>query len=99
MGKHTQTIRRQQPTNCLSVFDHFVNLALKGLKTFNEIVLDFLPVESKTNILYVNFNFTGNLPLGFGRYCVKYSQNPLFFTFLERLHTQMFFQYFTHVGP
>ena len=23
MGKHTQTIRRQQPTNCLSVFDHF----------------------------------------------------------------------------
>ena len=32
MVKHTQTIRRQQPTNCLSVFDHFVNLALKGLK-------------------------------------------------------------------
>ena len=32
MVKHTQTIRRHQPTNCLSVFDHFVNLALKGLK-------------------------------------------------------------------
>ena len=30
--KHTQTILRQQPTNCLSVFEHFVNLALKGLK-------------------------------------------------------------------
>ena len=28
---NTQTIRRQQPTNCLSVFDHFVGLALKGL--------------------------------------------------------------------
>ena len=27
MVKHTQTIRR----NCLSVFDHFVGLALKGL--------------------------------------------------------------------
>ena len=27
MAKHTQ------PTNCLSVFDHFVGLALKGLKT------------------------------------------------------------------
>ena len=26
-----QTIRRQQPTNCLSVFDHVVGLALKGL--------------------------------------------------------------------
>ena len=31
MVKHIQTIRRQQPTNCLSVFDHFVGLALKGL--------------------------------------------------------------------
>ena len=31
MVKHTQTIHRQQPTNCLSVFDHFVGLALKGL--------------------------------------------------------------------
>ena len=32
MVKHTQTIRRQQPTNCLSVFNHFVALVLKGLK-------------------------------------------------------------------
>ena len=29
--KHTQTIRRQQPKKCLSMFDHFVELALKGL--------------------------------------------------------------------
>ena len=28
---HTQTIRRQQPTNRLSVYDHFVGLTLKGL--------------------------------------------------------------------
>ena len=32
MVKHTQKIRRQKPTNFLSVFDHFVELALKGLK-------------------------------------------------------------------
>ena len=32
MVKHTQTIRRQQPTNCLSMFDHFVGLVVKGLK-------------------------------------------------------------------
>ena len=32
MVKHTQTIRRQKPTNCLSVFNHFVGLALKGLR-------------------------------------------------------------------
>ena len=31
MVKHTQKIRRQQPTNCLSVFGHFVGLARKGL--------------------------------------------------------------------
>ena len=31
MVKHSQTIRRQMPTNCLSVFDHFVGLALKRL--------------------------------------------------------------------
>ena len=32
MVKHTQTIRRQEPTNCLVVFDRFVGLAFKGLK-------------------------------------------------------------------
>ena len=31
MVKPTQTICWQQPTNCLSVFDHFVKSALKGL--------------------------------------------------------------------
>ena len=31
MVKHTQTIGREQPTNCLSVLDHFVGLALKDL--------------------------------------------------------------------
>ena len=31
MVKHTQTIRRLLLTNCLSVFDHFMGLAPKGL--------------------------------------------------------------------
>ena len=34
MVKHTQIVRRLLPTNCLRVFDHFVGLALKGLKRF-----------------------------------------------------------------
>ena len=34
MVKHSQTIRRLLPTNCLSVFDHFVGFALKGMKYF-----------------------------------------------------------------
>ena len=32
MIRQTQKIRRQQLANCLSVFDHFVGLALKGLR-------------------------------------------------------------------
>ena len=32
MVKHSQTIRWQKATNFLSVFDHFVGFALKGLK-------------------------------------------------------------------
>ena len=33
MVKHTQPVRWLLPTNCLSVFDHFMGLALKGLST------------------------------------------------------------------
>ena len=32
MVKYTQIIRRQHQTNCLSVYDHFVGLKLKGLR-------------------------------------------------------------------
>ena len=35
MVKNTQTIYQQQPTNCLSVFDYFVGLVLKGLIGIN----------------------------------------------------------------
>ena len=31
MFKHIKKIRRLSPANCLSVFDHFVGLGLKGL--------------------------------------------------------------------
>ena len=41
MVKHTQIIRRQQPTNYLSVFDHFVGLAIKGLKEILTALLSF----------------------------------------------------------
>ena len=39
MVKHTQTIRRQKPTDCSSVFDHFWGLALKGLKAQTFVVI------------------------------------------------------------
>ena len=34
MVKHTQTICRQKLTYCLSMFDHIVGLALKGLNLY-----------------------------------------------------------------
>ena len=41
MVKHTQTIRRQQ-ANCLSVFEHFVGLALKRLMVLGTLKLQFI---------------------------------------------------------
>ena len=68
------------------------------LKTFNEINLPFLPVESKTNALYVNISFTGNVFFGFSRYCGKVVPEPTDYHLFECLHSQiMFFQYFFHV--
>ena len=57
MVKHTQTVRREQPTKCLSVFDHFVNLALKRL-TFGLFELH----SHVPNCRGVIFNFRKILP-------------------------------------
>ena len=48
MVKHIQTIRQLLLTNCLSVFDHFVGLAFKGLTSDFVIV----PVQIFENILF-----------------------------------------------
>ena len=47
MVKHTQTIRRLWPTNCLSIFDHFAGLVLKGLTllTLAEIIVLFYTLQ------------------------------------------------------
>ena len=68
-------------------------------KTFDEIVLAFLSVESKTNILYVNINFTGNLLLGFGRYCGKVLPEPAVFHVLWAPALTNVFSIFFHVDP
>ena len=54
MVKHTQTIRQQQLTNCLSVFDHFVKLVLKGLS----LIKDTQKQLNKKNKSYLLFDFT-----------------------------------------
>ena len=53
MIKHTQTIRWQQPTNRLIVFDHFVRLVLKELK----ISCFFFIVRTATPRLVATDNF------------------------------------------
>ena len=46
MVKHTQTIRLILPTNCLSLFDHFVGLTLKGLKLIVYFMQVFMDAKS-----------------------------------------------------
>ena len=55
MIKRAQTIRRQKPANCLSVFDHFVGLVLKGfslsLKVIFAKTLEKLKITFSTSCL------------------------------------------------
>ena len=50
LTKWSNTLKRfvcNLPTNCLSVFDHFVGLALKGLKyVFNTVTVSLWKSES-----------------------------------------------------
>ena len=50
MVKHTQTIRRQQTKNCLSVFDYIVWLALKGLTKFRPMFFFYTPLKCEKTI-------------------------------------------------
>ena len=56
MLKHTQTIRRQMQTNCLSVFDHFVGFALKRLNC-EKLTYDDMAVLCKcgNGVVYMKF--------------------------------------------
>ena len=44
--KYTQTIRRQQPTNCLIACDRFVGLALKGLNFYKKYIINLPDIFS-----------------------------------------------------
>ena len=61
MAKHTQIINRQTPTNCLSVFDHFVVLALKGLGNLccpqANVLTEYLDNKIKTFKEKVSWDF------------------------------------------
>ena len=57
MVKHTQTIRQLLPTNCLSVFNHLVGLALKGLNIIiliKQIISKSRPRKSADLDVYIS---------------------------------------------
>ena len=45
MVKHTQAIRQQKPTNCLSMFDHSLGLELKGLGCNNTMIIPAIQIS------------------------------------------------------
>ena len=53
MIKQTQTIPRQQSTNCLSVIGHFVGLAFKGLTFESYFYFGLVPYIALKAILPV----------------------------------------------
>ena len=53
MVRHTQTIRRLLSTNCLSVFEHFVRLALKGLKIQFPKVVSYRNYKNLSNDVFL----------------------------------------------
>ena len=88
MAKHSQTIRQQQPTNCLSVFSHFVGLALKGLTCFSNVLVSIVYggshclkyVLSKEYIwwsIYIWWNIHGNSISGKFALCFTMSSRLL----------------------
>ena len=50
MDKHNQTIRRQQSTNCLSVFVHFVRLELKYKSSYHQNLKGSVPSSYASKI-------------------------------------------------
>ena len=59
MAKHPKAILRQKPTNCLTVFDDFVGLALKRVK-HRHLVITLLIQDKYTVQLKAQAPIVGN---------------------------------------
>ena len=78
MVKYTQTIRRQQRTSCLSVFDYFVGLVFKGL------LENFIFCVVRKKLFKVNsLEWAANFECPQGSKCFAFCQ---FNTFLANIH-------------
>ena len=58
---NTQQFVGRFPTNCLSVFDHFVGLGLKGTTVPNRMILIYLETCNETVCFMLKIIFCGNL--------------------------------------
>ena len=75
MAKHTLTIRWLLPTNCWSVFDHFVGLALEGLIrewTHLRIYLLFLHLSIMSDVTFKRIYLTTDINEHFNDCCLTY---------------------------
>ena len=80
MIKHTQTIRRLLPTNCLSVFDHFVGLGLKGLRKLAQ------DLSGKINVILLAAHQYCIYLLRIKFKCIRVSSVTVSFSSIHRRH-------------
>ena len=76
------------PTNCLSVFDHFVVLALKGLKNTRVLISFTQRLFLRIPFLFASIMFKVNVKgiqnSIFGRYCNDFHFSLFFFCYLYK---------------
>ena len=75
MVKHTQPVCREFPTNCLSVFDHSLGLALKGLTLASDRAV--LNGNDVFSILWFQLK-NGTLVFVFQKICFKVNELKTF---------------------
>ena len=83
MVKHNQTIRRQQLTNCLSVFDHVVRLVLKEFRCSYLLIWQKIKLDDHECILRPPILFKKRLR---HRFSIIYCVNNFFKIFLKQLN-------------
>ena len=83
------------PTNCLSVFDHFVVLALKGLKNTRVLISFTQRLFLRIPFLFASIMFKVNVKgiqnSIFGRYCNDFHFSLFFFFVIFTKMTESFF--------
>ena len=85
MIKHTQTIRRKKLMDCLSVFDHFVGLSLKGLNSMTAKLQHRVSGFQLSKIPFLSFRAFMKALRSIPKRGVKLFQILLFHLYLRKL--------------